>query len=78
VTKLRRGEPFLFTWREDNTGEGRTGVWLHPHSDMAFRFAGSRSPSLNRAWIAQLTNLANGGSGLVMTPEPTLSSAAAS
>ncbi len=30
-TKLRRGEPFHFTWRDDvSIGDGRTTIWVHP------------------------------------------------
>lgn len=70
-TKLRRGESFFFTWREDaSLGDGRTSVWLHPSADLVFRFYGSRRPSLNPAWIDALTFTANSGSGLRVVPEP--------
>lgn len=50
--KVRRGEPFYFTWREDrSTGDGRTSVWLHPGVTLKFRFYGSRTPGLNREWL---------------------------
>lgn len=61
----------MFTWRGDTSGaEGRTSIWLHPEADLSFRFVGSRPPSINRTWLAQLTALANSGSGLWITPEP--------
>jgi hypothetical protein len=71
VSKLRRRESFVFSWREDTTGgEGRTSVWLHPDVDLGFRFAGSRIPSINRTWLVQLTELANTAAGLRLVPEP--------
>ncbi|GAA4265597.1 ATP-dependent DNA ligase [Frondihabitans peucedani] len=71
VSKLRRRESFVFSWREDaSSGEGRTSVWLHPDADLSFHFFGSRAPRINRMWIAQLTSLANSGAGLRIIPEP--------
>jgi len=69
--KLRRGEPFFFTWREDpSTGEGRRSVWLHPAADINFQYFGSRSPSLNRDWLEVLSVTANSTTGLHLVPEP--------
>lgn len=69
--KLRRGESFVFTWRDDpSTGDGRTSVWLNPSVAIAFKYSGSRSASLNRAWIEALAVTANGPSGLYIVPEP--------
>lgn len=69
--KLRRGEPFFFTWRNDaSLGDGRTTVWLHPQASLVFKFHGSRQPTLNRAWLEALTHTANAGSGLYVVPEP--------
>ncbi len=70
--KLRRGEPFFFTWRNDaSIGDGRTTVWLHSQASIVFKFHGSRQPTLNRAWLEALTQTANSGSGLHLVPEPT-------
>jgi hypothetical protein len=69
--KLRRGEPFAFTWREDlSVGGGRTTGWIHPGSALVFKFDGSRQPSINRAWIDALAFTANAPSGLYLVPEP--------
>lgn len=69
--KLRRGESFHFTWREDpSTGDGRTSVWINPASSIVFRFAGSRQPSINPAWIDALTTVASSPGGLHLVPEP--------
>ena len=71
TAKLRRGEPFPFSWREDSSvGGGRTTVWMHPGTDFVFKYAGSRQPSINRAWIDALAFTANAPSGLYLVPEP--------
>lgn len=71
TAKLRRGEPFSFTWKEDNSvGGGRTTVWIHAASSMVFKYHGSRQPSINRAWVDALAFTANSPSGLYLTPEP--------
>jgi len=71
TAKLRRGEPFGFTWREDvSVGGGRTTVWLHPGSSLVFKYAGGRQPSINRHWIDALAYTANAPSGLYLVPEP--------
>ena len=69
--KLRRGEAFHFTWREDpSTGEGRSSVWINPSSSLVYRFSGSRTPSINPAWIDALTVVAASPAGLHLVPEP--------
>ncbi len=69
--KLRRREPFFFTWREDaSVGDGRTSVWLHDGASLVYRYHGSRVPQLNNAWLERLTKTANSGSGLRLVSEP--------
>ncbi|WP_168914758.1 DUF7882 family protein [Microcella flavibacter] len=69
--KLRRNEPFYFTWKDDvRSGDGRTTVWLHPAVALRFKYAGSVNVQLNRAWIEALTRSANSTGGLVIVPEP--------
>ncbi|MEV4668408.1 ATP-dependent DNA ligase [Microbacterium sp. LWO12-1.2] len=71
TAKLRRGEPFPFSWREDSSvGGGRTTVWIHPGSSLVFKYFGSRQPSINRAWIEALAFTSNAPSGLYLVPEP--------
>lgn len=71
TAKLRRGEPFPFTWREDvSIGGGRTTVWIHSGSNLVFKYYGNRTPPVNRAWIDALAFTANSPSGLYMVPEP--------
>lgn len=71
TSKLRRNESFTFTWRDDiSLGGGRTTVWLHPSSNILFKFHGSRPPQLNRDWLQALTEVAAGPHGLYIVPEP--------
>ncbi|WP_243076602.1 ATP-dependent DNA ligase [Microbacterium sp. SS28] len=69
--KLRRSESFFFSWRDDpSLGDGRTTVWLHAGTGMAFKYYGSRPPRLNRQWLEALVYTANGPGGLHVVPEP--------
>ncbi|WP_458040944.1 MULTISPECIES: DUF7882 family protein [Bacteria] len=69
--KLRRGESFHFTWKDDSSiGTGRTVVWVHPGVSLVYRFYGSRQPQINRAWVEALTYTANAPTGLYAVPEP--------
>jgi hypothetical protein len=71
TAKLRRGEPFSFTWKEDTSiGGGRTSVWVHSNSSLVYKFHGSRQPSINRGWIEALAFTANAPSGLYLVQEP--------
>ena len=70
-TKLRRGEAFHFSWRDDPAvGDGRSTLWLHPTIPLHFKYAGGRQPSINRAWIDLLMSAANSPGGLLLMPEP--------
>ncbi|MEE6389977.1 MULTISPECIES: ATP-dependent DNA ligase [Microbacterium] len=71
TAKLRRGEPFPYTWKEDaSIGGGRITVWIHAGSSMVFKYVGSRQPEVNRAWVDALAYTANAPSGLYLVPEP--------
>jgi hypothetical protein len=71
TAKLRRSEPFSFTWKEDQSiGHGRTTVWLHASCNIVFKYAGSRQPAINRLWIEALAYTASSPSGLYLVPEP--------
>ena len=70
-SKLRRGEAFHFSWRDDvSVGDGRTTIWVHPRSSLVYKYYGSRRPTINRAWIDALAHTANSPSGLYLVPEP--------
>jgi len=69
--KLRRGEAFYFSWRDDpKSGEGRSTIWMHPSIPIAYKYFGSRSPLLNREWVEALMITANSSGGLQIVPEP--------
>ncbi|HQZ47963.1 MAG TPA: ATP-dependent DNA ligase [Microbacteriaceae bacterium] len=75
--KLRRGEPFTLSWREDaSVGGGRTTVWLHPGSSIVYKYYGGRQPSINMAWVDALAFTANTATGLYLVPEPSEASTA--
>jgi hypothetical protein len=76
--KLRRDEPFFFTWRSERTGgSGRDSVWVHAGASIVFTFRGSRVPHINRAWLEALMQSANSAGGLQIVPEPPESDEAA-
>jgi hypothetical protein len=70
VQKLRHDEGFTMSWlRSLSIGDGRTSIWLDRTISLRFEFDGSRSPSINRDWLRQLQESANGSTGLVVTGE---------
>lgn len=71
VTKLRRHEPFVFTWEIDaSLGSGRVSRWISPSTNWDARFD-ERSPmSLNAAWLQRLMKTANSPGGLRLLSEP--------
>jgi len=69
--KLRRDEPFYFSWKDDvTTGSGRTSIWIHPHATLVFKYSGSRVPLINPVWLDALIYTANSPTGLHAVPEP--------
>lgn len=69
--KIRRGESMLFSWRDStDSGDGRTTTWIHPMSDVTFKYYGHRKPEINSAWIDALMLEANKPGGLQLTAEP--------
>lgn len=71
VAKLRRAEPFSFSWREDmSVGGGRTTVWVHAGSNLVFKYDAARPPVVNHEWVEALMSTANSPSGLHLVPEP--------
>jgi len=76
VNKLRHGQSFALSWRDTPaSGGGRTSVWLHPASNIVFHFDGSRTPALNREWLARLADSADSSRGLVIEAEEQRSAA---
>lgn len=69
--KLRRDEPFYFSWRDDDRiGDGRTSVWIDPTVPLVFSYYGSAKPAINPAWIHALELTANTNVGLRVVAEP--------
>lgn len=70
VQQLRRGTSFAMSWLDAlESGDGRSSIWLHPDGHYYFRFAGSRTPEINRAWISVLAESAESSRGLIVRTE---------
>ncbi|MBG6239426.1 hypothetical protein IWX78_002413 [Mycetocola sp. CAN_C7] len=70
LAKLRRGEPFAFTWNENANGLGRTTVWIHNAISLTFQYYGGKAPLINQRWIQVLVRSSNSVGGLEIIPEP--------
>jgi hypothetical protein len=71
TAKLRRNEQFMLTWTNPpERGSGRSAVWISPHVPVHFKYLGSRTPAINRAWLDVLMEAANDPGGLMPIPEP--------
>jgi hypothetical protein len=69
--KLRRGESFFFSWKEDDAvGSGRSSIWLTPSLLLYFRFGKSHVGPVNKEWMDLLRRSADSSQGLVYTEEP--------
>jgi hypothetical protein len=69
--KLRRGESFFFSWKDDPAiGDGRSSIWMDSAIPLYFKFFGGKMPTLNREWLEILTSSANSGQGLIFSEEP--------
>ncbi len=70
VRKFLRKESFSLSWLDAvSVGDGRSAIWLHPHTDIYFKFAGSRVPTLNPQWLARLMAGADSPDGLTFVDE---------
>ena len=69
VAKLRRNEPFMFSW--DKPEGGRVSVWIASQIPLIFEFDDSPPVEINRAWIDDMSQTASSLNGLVLTVEPT-------
>jgi hypothetical protein len=69
--KLRRGESFYFSWRDDaRTGDGQTTLWVHPAMQIGYKYYGGHRSNINNAWVEALMLTANSPGGLRLSPEP--------
>jgi hypothetical protein len=70
-SKLRRGESFFFSWKDDPAiGDGRSSIWLDRGIPLYFKYFGGKHPLINREWLTILTDSANSGQGLIFSTEP--------
>lgn len=70
TSKLRRQESFLMSWvLPPERGGGRMSLWLTPSVPLIFRFAGSRTPQLDKHWISVLQELSHTPRGLIVVSE---------
>ncbi|QEW00753.1 ATP-dependent DNA ligase [Microbacterium caowuchunii] len=69
MTKLRRGEPFMFQV-PDPTGVGTRSLWVDPAVPVTFAFSGARTPALDMEWIDELMHEASSANGLTFALEP--------
>lgn len=70
VQQFRRNESFVMSWLDAlSVGDGRSSIWLHPTSDIYFKFEGSRFPAINQEWLDALTTSARSSQGLVVRRE---------
>lgn len=70
LSKLRRQEPFAFTWKDALAdGSVRHTIWVYPSIPLEFVFDDDLAGPLNRAWIEELMKSANRGN-LQVRPEP--------
>jgi hypothetical protein len=55
TTKMRRGEGFLISWTDSaDVGHGRSSVWVHPQTDLHYKFDGNTPPQLDPAVLEEL------------------------
>jgi hypothetical protein len=71
LSELRRGKGVSFTFCHSvGEGSGRETFWINPGTDLRFQFFGGRAPHLNRAWLNQMAEACNSGTGLYLMEEP--------
>lgn len=69
--KLRRGEGFFFTWKDDPAvGNGRSSIWLERSIPLFVSFSSGARHSINREWLDLLTISANTPQGMMLLNEP--------
>lgn len=70
VSKLRRNESFMLTWLEPNDhGDGRAAIWVHPSTDLIFRFDGGHNPDIDKELLEKLSYEAMSPTGVQISAE---------
>ena len=65
TSKLRRNEPFLISWHDANdVGGGRSSIWLHPATDLHYKFDGGTPATIDQDLIEQMSMQANAARGI--------------
>jgi hypothetical protein len=68
LQKLRRQESFYLAWQDaDESGGGRTGIWVHTAATLTFHFTTNDDPGIDREWLEKLMGSANSVGGLFIT-----------
>jgi hypothetical protein len=67
VRKLRRQEAFFMSWREPESGGGRTGIWVHPAAMLTFHYPGNHNSDIDTEWVERLTVSASSPAGMFVT-----------
>lgn len=70
VTKLRRGERFLFRCDTDEKTRSGDSFWLSPDIPIRFAFDAPTVASMNSEWLELLAHVATTTAGLWLVPEP--------
>ena len=70
VTKLRRGERFLFRCDTDEHIRCGDSFWMSPDIPVRFAFDRPTAATLDSAWLTLLAHVANTTAGLWLVPEP--------
>lgn len=70
VQRLRNHESFAMSWLDAvEIGNGRSSIWMHPGGHYYFKFAGSKTATINPDWLKTLSDSARSSQGLVLTTE---------
>jgi hypothetical protein len=70
IQRFRRNESLILSWLDAlEVGDGRSSIWMTPALPVYFKFAGSRVPTINTAWLSTLAESAASSTGLVLTTE---------
>ena len=70
VTKLRRGERFLFRCDMDEHIRSAESFWMSPDIPLRFAFDRPTAATINPDWLAILAFAAATTAGLWLSPEP--------
>lgn len=70
ITKLRRGERFLFRCDTDEHTRCGESFWMSPDIPLRFAFDRPTEATLNLAWLELLAHVAATTAGLWLVPEP--------